>query len=92
MFLTKNQINIHLNCKKYNISKDKLNIEYFIQGSRKDKPTIGGLRETFAELYASIKKNGYDIINKEYKGVIENLFPNTAKYVTKLLILLGDKV
>ena len=43
----KDIINLDKNCKKYNISKDKLNIEYFIQGSRKDKPTIGGLRETF---------------------------------------------
>lgn len=79
------------NCKKYHIDRKCLNLDYFIQGSKKDKPTEAGLSETFAELYATIKNNGYEIIDKRFKGVMKSLFPNTTKYVTKLVDMLGDR-
>lgn len=30
-------------------------------------------------------------LDKRFKGVMKNLFPNTTKYVTKLVDMLGDK-
>ena len=37
-------------------------------------------------------KNGYEIVNKDYQGIMQKIFPNTIKYVTKLVYLLGDNI